>query len=119
MPSLPDIVDYDPRDPDVIDTPIPVLKHLQETDPVHWSERLNGWVITGYEDARRILTDEQISADRLTPFYEHQSRAMQQRHRACGDNRRLLGGFGDHRVAHRLNTDPGYLRPASASCRDS
>ena len=79
MPSLPDIVDYDPRDPDVIDNPIPVLKHLQETDPVHWSDRLNGWVITGYEDARRILTDEQISADRLTPFYEHQSRAMQQR----------------------------------------
>ena len=79
MPSLPEIADYDPRDPDVIDDPIPVLTHLQKADPVHWSERLNGWVITGYDDARTILTDEQISADRLTPFYEHQSDAMQQR----------------------------------------
>ena len=79
MPSLPEIADYDPRDPDVIDDPIPVLTHLQKVDPVHWSQRLNGWVITGYDDARAILTDEQISADRLTPFYEHQSDAMQKR----------------------------------------
>jgi cytochrome P450 len=79
MPSLPEIADYDPRDPDVIDDPIPVLTQLQKSDPVHWSERLNGWVITGYEDARAILTDEQISADRLTPFYEYQSDAMQKR----------------------------------------
>lgn len=79
MPSLPKIAEYDPRDPDVIDDPIPVLTALQKTDPVHWSERLNGWVITGYDDARRILTDDGISADRLTPFYEHQSEAMQKR----------------------------------------
>ncbi len=79
MPSLPDIADYDPRDPDVIDDPLPVLKRLQRMDPVHWSSRLNGWVITGYDDARAILTDDQISADRLTPFYEHQPESMQKR----------------------------------------
>ena len=79
MPSLPKIADYDPRNPDVIDDPIPVLTELQRTDPVHWSERLNGWVVTGYDDARAILTDDHISADRLTPFYEHQPQAMQQR----------------------------------------
>lgn len=79
MPSVPKIADYDPRDPDVIDDPIPVLTRLQSVDPVHWSTKLNGWVITGYDDARAILTDKQISADRLTPFYEHQSPSMQKR----------------------------------------
>ncbi len=70
---------YDPRDPDVIDDPLPVLKQLQKSDPVHWSEKLNGWLITGYDDTRAVLTDDGISADRLMPFYEHQGPDMKKR----------------------------------------
>jgi cytochrome P450 len=46
------------------------LKLLQESDPVHWSEVLRGWVITRYDDVRRIQLNRDFSADRLTPFYE-------------------------------------------------
>lgn len=71
---------YDPRDPAVIDDPLPALKHLQKTDPVHYSPILRGWVITGHEDIRQVLADDDgISADRLTPFYRSQSPDMQQR----------------------------------------
>ena len=60
---------YDPRDPATIDDPIPVLRKLQDQDPVHWSDVLGGWVITRYADVKRVQLDHSISADRLTPFY--------------------------------------------------
>ncbi len=61
---------YDPRDQAIIDDPLPALRALQENDPVHWSDKLRGWVITRYDDVRRIQLNEHISADRLTPYYE-------------------------------------------------
>lgn len=61
---------YDPRDPAIINEPLPALLALQADDPVHWSDRLRGWVITRYDDVRRIQLNEHISADRLTPYYE-------------------------------------------------
>jgi cytochrome P450 len=60
---------YDPRDRATIDNPIPVLRQLQELEPVHWSPILGGWVITRYSDVKRIQLNHGISADRLTPFY--------------------------------------------------
>lgn len=61
---------YDPRDPDTIANPVPVLCRLQEHDPVHWSDVLRGWVITRYDDVRSIQLNRGMSADRLMPFYE-------------------------------------------------
>jgi cytochrome P450 len=60
---------YDPRDRATIDDPIPVLRRLQDEDPVHWSDVLGGWVITRYADVKRVQLNHDISADRLTPFY--------------------------------------------------
>jgi cytochrome P450 len=61
---------YDPRDPATIQDPLPILHRLQDDDPVHWSPILRAWVVTRYDDVRRIQLNEAISADRLTPFYE-------------------------------------------------
>jgi cytochrome P450 len=36
--------------PEVIADPYPYLAHLRETDPVHWNERHEAWVITRYDD---------------------------------------------------------------------
>ena len=60
---------YDPRDRATIDDPLPVFRQLQADDPCHWCEPLKSWVVTRYSDCREILLDEQISADRLTPYY--------------------------------------------------
>jgi cytochrome P450 len=69
---------FDPSHPEVVDNPLPFLKRLQKEDPVHFSTALRGWVITGYDDVRSVLTnDEGISADRLTPFYAAQNPDMQ------------------------------------------
>jgi cytochrome P450 len=66
------MAEYDPKDPLTNADPIPILRSLQEKDPVHWSKPLRGWVVTRYEDVKRVQTDRALSADRLTPFFEHQ-----------------------------------------------
>ena len=68
-------IDYNPRDPAVIADPYPALRALQDNDPAHWSESLGGWVLTRYADVRHALTDQRFSADRLRPYFDHQSAA--------------------------------------------
>jgi cytochrome P450 len=50
--------------------PFPEFARLRETDPVHWSGAMKAWIVTRYEDVRRVaLNNSEISADRLTPFF--------------------------------------------------
>jgi len=62
---------YDPRAPAVIADPHPALRRLRETEPVHKSEVLGGWVLTRYDDVKAALVDKRMSADRMRPFFEH------------------------------------------------
>jgi cytochrome P450 len=62
---------FDPRDPDFIADPFPVLIDLMEHDPVHWNEKLHGWVLTRYDHVRASLRDPRLSADRVRPFLAH------------------------------------------------
>jgi cytochrome P450 len=64
-------VDYDPRRPEIIADPFPIFARLRESDPVHWSERLGGWVLTRYRDVRMVLADRRFSADRISPYRDH------------------------------------------------
>jgi len=61
---------YDPRDPATINDPIPHLRRLQQSEPVYWSDVLRGWVITRYEDVKRVLRNDDFSADRISPFFD-------------------------------------------------
>ncbi len=70
---------YDPRDPDVIQRPLETLLRLQADDPVHFSPVLKGWVLTRHEDVKAVQLNQGISADRLTPFFESQPSAEQDR----------------------------------------
>ena len=48
--------------------PFPAFAWLRENDPVHWSPAMKAWIVTRYEDVRRVaLNNSEISADRLTP----------------------------------------------------
>ncbi len=67
-------IDYNPKLPEVIADPFPILHRLREEDPVHWSEILGAWVLTRYADVKAALADPRLSADRITPFLEHQAR---------------------------------------------
>jgi cytochrome P450 len=81
-------VDYDPRRPEVIADPFPIFARLRESDPVHWSDRLGGWVLTRYRDVRTVLADRRFSADRISPYRDHlpptQRTALQELLRTLG-----------------------------------
>jgi cytochrome P450 len=63
-------VAYTPTDPAVRADPYPQFRRLREEDPVHWSPALKSWVLTRYDDVARALSSaEEMSPDRLTPFY--------------------------------------------------
>jgi hypothetical protein len=63
-------LDYRPSDPAVLADPFPLYRRMQDEDPVHWSPRLKGWVLTRYEDVKRVCLDTASwSSDRLRPFF--------------------------------------------------
>ncbi|MCX7961445.1 MAG: cytochrome P450 [Burkholderiales bacterium] len=69
-PSPPDApLDLRPESPEFRRDPYPMLARLRAEDPVHWSPRLKGWVLTRYDDVRAALLDARLSSDRLRPFF--------------------------------------------------
>ena len=61
---------FDLGDPATNADPFPAFAHLRRHDPVHWSPAMKAWIVTRYADVRQVtLNNQQISADRLTPFF--------------------------------------------------
>ena len=63
------MVDFDPAGSAFRTDPFPVYRRLRDEDPAHWSPRLKAWVLTRYEDVKRVFLDERMSSDRLRPFF--------------------------------------------------
>lgn len=81
---------YNPSLPAVREDPYPFYKQLREEDPVHWSETLDAWVLTRYEDVVSLLRDPRFSADRSKARNRPAMEAM--------------AAAGDHAPAARANT---------------
>lgn len=62
-------LDYKPNDPAVLADPFPLYARMRDEDPAHWSPRLKAWVLTRYEDVKRVCLDSSMSSDRLRPFF--------------------------------------------------
>jgi cytochrome P450 len=62
-------LDYRPDDPAFLADPFPLFRRMQDEDPCHWSMRLKAWVLTRYEDVRRVCLDKDMSSDRLRPYF--------------------------------------------------
>ena len=60
---------YRPNDPAIVADPFPLYRQLQDADPAHWSTDLKAWVLTRYEDVKRVCLDAGMSSDRLRPFF--------------------------------------------------
>jgi cytochrome P450 len=63
------MIEYRPDDPRTLEDPFPVFRALQDADPAYWSTRLKAWVLTRYEDVKRVCLDATMSSDRLRPFF--------------------------------------------------
>ncbi|MGA8006402.1 MAG: cytochrome P450 [Burkholderiales bacterium] len=62
-------IDYRPDAPDFLANPFPLYARLQDEDPAHWNPRMKAWVLTRYDDVKRVCLDREISSDRLRPFF--------------------------------------------------
>jgi len=62
-------LDYRPEDPAFLADPFLKFRRMQDEDPCHWSPRLKAWVLTRYEDVRRVCLDKDMSSDRLRPYF--------------------------------------------------
>ena len=61
---------YKPNDPVVLSDPFPLYARLRDEDPAHWSPELKAWVLTRYEDVKRVCLDTAgMSSDRLRPYF--------------------------------------------------
>lgn len=63
------MLELDPADPAFKANPFPMYRRLRDEDPAHWSSRLKGWVLTRYDDVKRVCLDGRMSSDRLRPFF--------------------------------------------------
>lgn len=55
---------------DSIRDPYPLLRQLQERDPVHWNAKLNAWCLTRYSDVEQAFRAPYLSADRVRPIMD-------------------------------------------------
>jgi cytochrome P450 len=62
-------VEYSPSAPAILADPFPVYRRLRDEDPAHWSPTLKAWVLTRYDDVKRVCLDSRMSSDRLRPFF--------------------------------------------------
>ena len=70
MPLTSAAIDWRPDDPATLADPYPLFARLRDDDPCHWSPRLKSWVLTRYDDVKRVCLDkERLSSDRLRPFF--------------------------------------------------
>ena len=71
---------YRPNDPEIVADPFPAYAQMRDADPAHWSPVLKAWVLTRYDDVRRVCLDTAgMSSDRLRPFFATQPSAEAQR----------------------------------------
>ncbi len=62
-------IDFKADEPSFLADPFPLYQRMRDEDPCHWSPRLKSWVLTRYEDVKRVCLDREVSSDRLRPFF--------------------------------------------------
>jgi cytochrome P450 len=64
---LSDALSYDLLAPEFQRNPYPLYAALRRNDPVYWSEQIQAWLVTPYEEVVACLHDKRISANRIIP----------------------------------------------------
>ncbi len=58
---------FAPWQPSWLQDPWPSYRDLRATEPVYWSEELNHWILTRYDDIVAVLRDPRFSASNRPP----------------------------------------------------
>ena len=71
--------------PAFVRDPYPALAHLRETDPVHWSDSIGGWLLTRYDDV--------VTGFKDVPAYSNEGRLGKAAEHLPADERMELAGL--------------------------
>jgi len=75
--------------------PYPFFHQLRRDDPVHWSEHLNCWILTRYDDVLAAHPDKRLASDRSALNMRSLPKSMQAKHRSLGEHVSNWLGFTD------------------------
>ncbi len=89
-------VQYNPFIPEIHADPYPMYDRLRAENPIHWSDLMEVWVLTRYDDVVGVLTDPRFSADRRQARNRFAQQAQQMQEE--------FGPFG--RTQTMLTSDP-------------
>lgn len=97
--------------PENLLNPNPLYRYLQESEPVHWSEPLQSWVVTRHEDVAACFRDPRLSAARTQLFYAHQLRGVgmeKVKDQISIAERQMIMKDGPEHARLRRNANPGF-----------
>jgi cytochrome P450 len=104
---------FDPGEPGFVASPYEQYRRLREHDPVHWSELLEGWVLTRHDDVVAVLRDPSVSVEldnaRATGVVDLQRRRQARSGRSSDTV--VLRDDPDHARLRRLLQRPFGPRP--------
>lgn len=84
---------YNPFIPEAHANPYPMYVRLRAEDPVQWSEMMEAWILTRYDDIVSVLTDSRFSADRRQAQnrFAQQAQKIEEEFGAFGRTQTMLG----------------------------
>ncbi|MEY2420371.1 MAG: hypothetical protein QOI95_438 [Acidimicrobiaceae bacterium] len=107
---------FDPFEPGYVDSPYDHYARLRAEDPSHWSDLLEGWVLTRYDDVAYVLREPTISVQldnaKPTNFVEAERTRMAETGRKA--DTLVLRDDPDHARLRRLMQQPFGIRAIDA-----
>jgi cytochrome P450 len=106
-------VSLDPFEPGFTSWPYNQYARLRRHDPVHWSDLLEGWVLTRFADATTVLRDPHVSVELENASPTGLVELYRERMRGSGRTSKtvVLLDDPDHNRIRRLLQRPFGLRP--------
>lgn len=107
---------FDPFAPGFVESPYEQYAELRAHDPVHWSDLLEGWVLTRYADVAHVLREPTISVEldnaKPTGFVEAERTRMAET--GAKSDTLVLRDDPDHARLRRLLQQPFGIKAIAA-----
>ena len=78
-----------------LEDPYPLYHRLRAEDPVHWSDRLESWMLTRYDDVLSANRDRRLASDRVSVNMGALTEPDRVKYKALGDHVSNWLGFTD------------------------
>jgi cytochrome P450 len=110
------VVAFDPFEPGFVESPYGQYARLRAQDPVHWSDLLQGWVLTRHDDVVALLRDPDISVelDNARPSAVVDQQRDRQARTGRNSDTLVLRDDPDHNRLRKLLQRPFGPRPVEA-----